>query len=336
MSTDNGHLVDPTDPAGASGQTWAFHHPQKMIDWAWRGLHLSTVAAKAIVRAFYGKPAEENYFVACSAGGHHAIMEATRFPQDYDGIIAGAAPWKWTSLMFGHTWNSMPALKDPQALTVSSAQILNRAMMEACDKFDGLKDGIISDPRRCTIDPAEFQCTAARTSDCLSPAQVSAARHIYAGATKSDGTRLMPGQVRGTELGWPAEMTGSNPGGSSWEFWKFAVFQDPSFDNAQFDFDKDVDRALATKLGSALLPQVYDETTNLAAFKARGGKLILFQGWADSTITPLVDVDYYNRIVAQYGQRVTDAFLRFFLLPGMAIVEAVSGFLISVARLVRP
>src|SRR5882724_13273470 len=193
MSTDNGH-VDGAN--GEHGLSWAYKHPEKMIDWAWRALHLSTVAAKKTVAAFYGKPPAKNYFISCSAGSHHAIMEATRFPADYDGMVGGAAPWKWTALMLGHTWNSMPAMKDQSALTAQSVVILNRRMVAACDKLDGLEDGIIADPRRCTVDPIQFQCSDAQKTECLTPVQVAAARHIYAGARKSDGTVLMPGQVR--------------------------------------------------------------------------------------------------------------------------------------------
>jgi feruloyl esterase len=326
MSSDNGHLNDPNDPLGASGQRWAYGHPQKMIDWGWRALHLSTIGAKAIVREYYGRPAGKNYFVGCSAGGHHAIMEATRFPEDYDGVIAGAAPWKWTSLMLGHTWNAIPALKDPTALTAESVAILNRHMIAACDKLDGVEDGLIADPRRCTVDPARFQCNETHSTDCLTPAQVAAARHIYAGATQSDGTRLMLGQVRGTELGWVSLMTGPHPGGSSWEYWRLSVFQDPNFSNVNFDFDKDTARARSTRVAGADLAAVYDESPNFDAFRARGGRLILFQGWADYQITPLMDVDFYRRIVARYGQRATDDFLRFFLLPGMGHCSGGAGF----------
>jgi feruloyl esterase len=323
MSTDNGHIDGAN---GEHGLSWAYKHPQKMIDWAWRALHLSTIAAKKIVAAFYGKPAGKNYFVSCSAGSHHAIMEATRFPADYDGLIGGAAPWKWTALMLGHTWNSMPAMKDQSALTVESVAILNRGMIKACDKLDGLEDGVIADPRRCTVDPVQFQCSETNKSECLTPVQVAAARHIYAGATKSDGTRLMPGQVRGSELGWLGQSGGVTPGGSSWDFWRQAVFQDPDFRNVNFDFDKDTERALATKLSGATLAEVYDEKPDLDGFKARGGKFIFFQGWADPVITPLMDVDFYNRIVARYGQEATDGFFRFFPLAGMGHCGGGAGF----------
>ncbi len=317
MSTDNGHLTDNKDPLGGSAQGWAYKHPEKMIDWAWRALHLSTVAAKETVTDFYGKPSAQNYFIACSAGGHHALMEATRFPADYDGFVAGAAPWKWTSLMFGHTWNAGPALRDITAVTAQSAAILNRRMIAACDELDGVKDGVIADPRRCTVDPVQFQCKAGESADCLTPVQVEAARHIYHGATTSKGAFLMPGQVRGSEEGWPAQNGGKTPGGSSMEFWKLTVFQDANFRNVDFDFDKDAARAMTTKVGNSTLAATYDETTNLDGFRKRGGKFIFFQGWADSVITPLMDVGYTDQVTKRYGQSRTDDFFRFFLLPGM-------------------
>jgi len=128
MSTDNGH-VDGAN--GEHGLSWAYRHPEKMIDWAWRGLHLSTLAAKKTVTAFYGKPAGKNYFISCSAGSHHAIMEATRFPSDYDGMVGGAAPWKWTALMLGHTWNSMPAMKDEKCASLACTQRCSIALAPA-------------------------------------------------------------------------------------------------------------------------------------------------------------------------------------------------------------
>jgi feruloyl esterase len=323
MSTDNGH-VDGAN--GGYGLSWAYKHPEKMIDWAWRALHLSTIAAKKTVASFYGKPAAKNYFISCSAGSHHAIMEATRFPADYDAMLGGAAPWKWTALMLGHTWNSMPAMKDPSALTPQSVVILNHGMVRECDKLDGLEDGLIADPRRCTVDPVQFQCSDTNTGECLAPVQVEAARHIYAGAKKSDGTQLMPGQVRGSELGWFAQSGGATPGGSSWDFWRQAVFQDPDFRNVNFDFDRDTERALATKIGDHSLAEVYDQKVDFDRFKARGGKFIFFQGWADPVITPLMDVDFYHRVVARYGQNATDTFFRFFPLAGMGHCGGGAGF----------
>jgi len=199
-------------------------------------------------------------------------------------------------------------------------------MVRECDKLDGLEDGIIADPRRCTVDPVRFQCSDTNRTECLTPVQVEAARHIYAGAKKSDGAVLMPGQVRGSELGWYVQSGGATPGGSSWDFWRQAVFQDPDFKNVNFDFDKDTDRALATKVGGHTLAEVYDQKVDFDRFKARGGKFIFFQGWADPVITPMMDVDFYSQVVARYGQAATDGFFRFFPLAGMGHCGGGAGF----------
>jgi feruloyl esterase len=136
----------------------------------------------------------------------------------------------------------------------------------------------------------------------------------------------MPGQVRGSELGWVAQSGGTTPGGSSWDFWRQAVFQDPDFKNVNFDFDKDTERALATRIAGKTLGEVYDQTANLDAYRARGGKFIFFQGWADSTITPMMDVEFYALVVARYGQAKADDFFRFFPLTGMGHCSGGEGF----------
>ena len=171
-----------------------------------------------------------------------------------------------------------------------------------------------------------MQRLASSKPGALTPVQVAAARHIYAGVTRADGTQLFPGQARGSEFGWPSIMAGPTPGGSSWKYWSLIAFNDPDFRNADFNFDRDTDRALAAKIGGMPLEQVYDSKPDLSAFKARGGKLVLFQGWSDFQVTPLVDVEYYQGMVARYGQAATDSFLRFFLLPGMGHCSGGPGF----------
>ncbi|HZQ40196.1 MAG TPA: tannase/feruloyl esterase family alpha/beta hydrolase, partial [Rhizomicrobium sp.] len=247
VSTDNGHLTDTTQPNGGSEQTWALGHPEKMLDFAFRAMHVSTVAAKQVVRGFYGHTAVRSYFVGCSQGGHHALMEASRYPADYDGIVAGAPAWHWANQMINATWNSKAALKDPTAITPQSTQILNKAIIAACDKLDGVEDGVISDPRRCRFDPATLLCKAGDAPDsCLTQPQIDAANRIYQGVHKSDGTALFQGFARGSELKWPQMWASKTPGGSSWHFWRYSVFQDLQFQNVNFDFDRDSDRALST------------------------------------------------------------------------------------------
>ena len=319
MSTDNGHITDPEAPNGGNEQTWALGHPEKMIDFAYRALHVSTVAAKQIVQDFYGRKASQSYFVGCSQGGHHALMEATRFPDDFDGIIAGAPAWHWANQMINATWNSRAARLDPSALTEESVALLHRKVIAACDAIDGVKDGVIEDPRQCHFDPATLTCKeGAAAGECLTPAQVAAANAIYNGAKKSDGTPIFVGYPRGSEAQWAKLWAGAAPGGSSFDFFRYSVFQDKNFDNTKFDYDKDTDRALNAKVvGKQTIADVYNVKPDLTAFNRHGGKLIMYHGWADQQISALAAIDFYQQIVAKEGQARTNSFLKLFMLPGI-------------------
>lgn len=317
MATDNGHITDATRPNGAAEQTWALGHPEKMVDFAYRGLHVSTVAGKSVTQSFYSKPPSNSYFVGCSQGGHHALMEASRYPEDYDGIVAGAPAWEWANLMVAELWNSTPALKDPTAITAPKMTLLNSAVITACDALDGVTDGVIDDPRMCTFDPSVLQCTGADSATCLTSVQVAAAKQIYGGAKYSNGTQIFPPFTRGSELGWTGLYTGATPGGSGWDFFRYSAFQTPTFNNSTFNFDSDTDRAMKTLVAGEPLSSVYNATANLTPFQNRGGKLIIYHGLADHQITPLSSLDYYQRVVSSVGQPVTDSFLKMFMMPGI-------------------
>lgn len=317
MATDNGHVTDATRPNGAAEQTWALGHPEKMIDFAYRGLHVATVAGKSVTQSFYSKPASKSYFVGCSQGGHHALMEASRYSDDYDGIVAGAPAWQWANLMVAEIWNSMPALKDPTAITAPKMTLLNNAVIAACDALDGVTDGVIDDPRKCTYDPAALQCTGADSATCLTSVQVAAAKQIYGGTKYANGTPIFPPYTRGSELGWTALYTGATPGGSGWDFFRYSAFQTPTFNNSTFNFDSDTDRAMNTLVAGEPLSSVYNATANLTPFQTRGGKLIIYHGWADQQISPSSSLDYYQRVVSSVGQPVTDSFLKMFMMPGI-------------------
>jgi feruloyl esterase len=290
-----------------------------MVDFAYRAMHVSTVAAKTLVQRFYGRKASESYFVGCSQGGHHALMEATRYPADFDGIVAGAPAWHWANQMINATWNSRAALLDPEALTLKSAALLNRKVIAACDELDGVKDGVIEDPRQCHFDPASLQCKEGEADgECLTPAQVAAANAIYSGAKKSDGTQIFQGYARGSEAQWARIWAGPAPGGSSYDFFRYSVFQDKNFKNTGFDYDKDTDRALSAKVvGKETVADVYNVTPDLTRFHAMGHKLIMYHGWADQQISPYASIDFYQQIVAKLGQAKTDQFLKFYMLPGI-------------------
>jgi len=319
MSTDNGHITDPNASNGGNEQGWALGHPEKMVDFAYRAMHVSTVAAKTLVQRFYGRKASESYFVGCSQGGHHALMEATRYPADFDGIVAGAPAWHWANQMINATWNSRAALLDPEALTLKSAALLNRKVIAACDELDGVKDGVIEDPRQCHFDPASLLCKEGDAAgECLTPAQVAAANAIYGGAKRSDGTPIFQGYARGSEAQWSRIWAGAAPGGSSYDFFRYSVFQDKNFKNTGFDYDKDTDRALSAKVvGKETVADVYNVKPDLTRFHAMGHKLIMYHGWADQQISPYASIDFYQQIVAKLGQAKTDQFLKFYMLPGI-------------------
>ncbi len=319
MSTDNGHITDPNAPNAGGEQSWALGHPEKMVDFAYRALHLSTVAAKQIVRDFYGRKADQSYFVGCSQGGHHALMEATRFPDDYDGIVAGAPAWHWANQMIKAAWNSRAASQDPSALTEESALLLGRRVIAACDALDGVKDGVIEDPRQCHFDPASLICKQGDAAgECLTQAQAAAAATIYSDARRPDGSLLFQGLARGSETNWARLWAGPTPGGSAFDFFRYSVFQDKNFVNTSFDYDKDIDRALSAKVvGKQTVADVYNVKPDLTAFNRRGGKLIMYHGWADQQISPFASIDFYRQIVAREGQSRTDKFLKLFMLPGI-------------------
>jgi len=324
MSTDNGHRTDTSQKNGGSEQTWALGHPEKMVDFAYRALHVSTVAAKQVVKNFYGRSSLKAYFVACSQGGHHALMEASRFPADYDGMVAGAPAWHWANQMVNATWNSVAGLKDPSALTEKSAAILNQAVIKACDRLDGVEDGLISDPRRCQFDPATLLCKT-DAQDCLTQVQIDAANRIYQGAHRSDGTAIFQGFPRGSERDWWRMFAGETPGGSAWHFWRYSVFQDLNFQNVNFDFDRDTDRGLGARHAGMTVAEIYNVKPDLSAYRARGGKLIIYHGWADNQVTPFATLDFYSRIRAREGQAGTDGFLRLFMMPGLGHCQGGPG-----------
>ncbi len=318
LATDNGHVTDANAPNGGSDNSWALGHPQKMVDFAWRAVHVSSIAAKAVIEKFYGRHAAESYFVGCSTGGRQALMEATRFPEDFDGIIAGAPAWRWTYQMTGAIWNTLPSLKDASALTNESAAILNKAAIKACDRLDGVEDGVISDPRRCDFDPKTLVCKAGDTGgECLTAVQADAAEKIYDGAHRSDGTRIFPGYARGSEEPWARVWAGKYPGGSSWDFWRYAVSQDAGTSLTSFDFDKDTDKMLNSKLLGSTLSDNYNAKPDLTGFEKRGGKLIQYHGWADNMVSSFVSVEFYNQVVAKTGKARADGFYRLFMAPGV-------------------
>jgi feruloyl esterase len=305
-STDTGH-------AGANG-AWALNRPDLIVDYGYRAIHEMTLKAKAIVAAFYGNGPRLSYFVGCSTGGRQGLMEAQRYPADYDGIVAGAPANYFTHLASGNIWTAGATLKDEATrLPPAKLAVLNKGAIAACDARDGVTDGLIEAPLACPFDPAAVQCKDAETDSCLTPAQVGAARKIYGPAINTrTKEEIFPGMPPGSELTWGALAGGPQPLFIPFDFFKYFVHNDPNWDWKTMNFDQDV-TAVDEKLGKTL--NAIDP--NLRAFQARGGKLILYHGWNDQLISPINTVNYFNSVKAAMGAPATDEFARLFMAPGM-------------------
>ena len=184
--TDMGHET----PFGTITARWAYGHPQKLIDWAYRANHLTSLFAKEMIRAYYGSAPRRSYFQGCSDGGHEALMEASRYPADYDAVIAGAPASPWTRTMTEFIWNYQALNGAPGAeLTDSDLKLIHSAVLARCDALDGVKDGIVSFPPACNFNPAVLLCKSGQRQGCLNAAQVRAIRRIYQGA-RADGAQI--------------------------------------------------------------------------------------------------------------------------------------------------
>lgn len=312
--TDMGHTEDG---AGGSAE-WALNQPEKIADWGHRANHETAVFAKALIAAHYGQGPRRAYFTGCSDGGREALMEAQRYPGDFDGIVAGAPANAWTRLMASFAWSWKAVHEDPASrIPDASLPIIQKAALAECDKLDGVADGVIEDPRRCHFDPVVVQCKEGQTKDCLTPAQVAGLRKLYQGPRDARGKSILPGFPAGGEAtpgAWPLWISGEKAQHPSFarSFFANFVYSDTGWQLAQLNLDKDL------KAAKAIAPVVASDNPDLSAFKARGGKLILFHGWSDAAITPLATIQYYDAVRAKMGVKSADAFSRLFMVPGMS------------------
>jgi feruloyl esterase len=305
-STDTGHTGN--NPHFVPG------HPEKVIDFAYRSVHVMTAAAKTVAAAFYGDAPERSYFNGCSTGGRQALVEAQRYPADFDGIIAGAAAYYTTHLQGAQVWMAQAAHQDDAGfIPASKYPALHRAVVEACDALDGVKDGVLEDPTRCHFDPAVLACKGADGPSCLTAPQVALAKKVYAGLiSPRTGQKLFPGLEPGSEMGWNSLM-GPQPMSLAVEVYQYLVFQNPQWDYRGFDPDRDI-RAAANTIGSTM----DSVDPNLEPFFKRGGKLLMYHGWADPGIPPRSSVNYYNSVVDTLGGAAkTKDSIRLFMVPGM-------------------
>jgi feruloyl esterase len=325
LALKQGYAVAATDTGHAAPRMtdakWALAHPQKIADFGYRGIHEMTRVAKATVKAFYGSSPRRSYFASCSNGGRQALMEAQRFPQDYDGILAGAPANFWTHLLD-------KALADAQATTLDQASYIPasklpaiaRAVNAACDAQDGVTDGILNDPRQCHFNADVLLCKQGDAKECLTGKQVTALKKLYAGPDDAGGHKIFPGYLPGAEEGeggWAPWITGAAPGQSllfafSVGYFSNMVYGDPQWNYTTADFDN------AVEVNDAKLAKILNATDpNLMVFAAHGGKLILYHGWNDPAISALNTINYYTSVVSKMGAQETDAFVKLYMVPGM-------------------
>jgi feruloyl esterase len=327
-STNTGHDAVP----GLNMARFAFDSPERLIDFAHRAHHETAGKGKALVQAFYGKAPERAYFVGCSSGGYEGLMEAQRYPADYDGVVAGAPANNWTRLMAGDFDGVLAVLKDPAShLSPSALSILHRAVLAACDGQDGVTDNVLEDPRQCKFDPASVQCADGQSADaCLTPSQVAAARRIYGGAKDpKTGAHLYPGLAPGSEPYWP-HRDPANPFPIPLSHYKWLVFADPDWDWRTFEWTDPADYQAFLDAEAKYAPILNATNPDLREFRKRGGKLIQWHGWNDQLISAQNSIDYYESVLAFERRRGTapadvHGFYRLFMAPGMAHCSGGTG-----------
>jgi tannase/feruloyl esterase len=319
-STNTGHeaLLEPL-------ASFALNR-QKLLDYAYRAVHVTAMTAKQIVHAFYQATASHSYFDGCSTGGRQGLMSAQRFPEDFDGIVVGAPILNFSGSVLRHIWRAQATQAAP--ITKEKLSIIADRVYAKCDKLDGLADGLIDDPRKCPFHPASDlpKCSGDVDSpNCFTNAQVKTLEKIYDGV-KINGKQFFPGQPIGAEI----QAMGPNGPSSGWEPWiisqtgrtfdsqfgesflRYIAFSkpDPEFNLSNFNFDTDVEKLSWTA-------RIMDATdSDLSRFQARGGKIVMYFGWADPALTPFMGVDYYEKVEAQMGLSTSD-FFRLFMVPGM-------------------
>jgi feruloyl esterase len=328
-ATDTGHTGEGAD--------FARNNPEAIADWGWRAVHTTIVNAKRVVSEFYGRNARFSYFHGCSTGGHQALMEAQRFPEDFDGIVAGAPGNNRTHLNAGFLWqfvqNQVRGGEPRQIVPARKLAMLSKASHAACKKQNGGADAgglpsdpFLNDPMSCNVDPAAVLCGGAETDECLTPAQVAVVKRMYDGAVNPrTGERIYFGWPAGSEASWsqywadpqnPAEPARA-------DFWRYWAFKDPQWNWQRFDFDADMKRA-DDQVGGTINAM----NANLDKFRRTGGKLIQYHGMADPVVPYADSVVYQQRVVMDQLQtrgfayldeatRETAAFYRLFLAPGL-------------------
>lgn len=331
--TDTGHSAHRIDAR------WALNNPERLENFGHRAVHLTATTAKALLATYYGRESTENYFIGCSRGGGQGLMEAQRYPDDFDGIVAGAPAFNWPMLAANGVQIAQKMFPDPdnlQAAVIGPAQqtLIEQTYLNQCDALDGLEDGIIEDPRACPFDITTLQCTSAAQTNCLSDTQVAAMQQVYGGAKDNQGQLyfgypiggetsdqgmgqwLTGGTQFNKDISKPQEKGGKSAPtmpnatfGFSTGIMKNMIFNDPDWDYSTYDFEgfRDAAEHAASVLNAT--------DPDLRLFRQRGGKLLMYHGWSDMALSAFATIDYYEQILTTDPSASTD--VRLYMMPGV-------------------
>ncbi len=318
-SLQRGYATFQTDGGHSSTSVWDTSwasNPEAITDFAYRAVHLMTVIGKDVTARYYGKPQSEAYWWGCSTGGRQGMMETQRFPADYNGVVAGAPVYnllvQLSAVIRDQTFSAPGA-----GFTADQLNMVNKAVLDACDAKDGVKDGVITDPAACTWDPAELQCKPGQTgAQCLSEGQVNALRTAYAGVREIDGRVAAWPMERGGEAGWSRFVQTSGEtkdatNGGGFGGLRGPLLGDPNFDMSKFDHAKE----LGVVRSSDFARQYEANDPAISAFTGRGGKLLLWHGWSDPGPSPIGTITYYEQVQGSVPN--ADQSVRLFLAPGV-------------------
>jgi Tannase and feruloyl esterase len=315
-STDTGHN------GNAFESSWAKGHPERVRDYGWRAIHLTAITAKKLITIFYSHAPDHSYFMSCSNGGRQALMEASRFPDDYDGLVAGAPAAVLTDLAMSMIGTVQAQLPPGAAIRPEQAQVLQSAVLQQCDAQDGQSDGLVADPRRCKFDPSRLACEINSSQQCFTPPQLVALNKISHGPHDAAGNALAAGYLpSGSEvgvpiplLGWQGWILAGQKGPVQHQIFTAGLLSDftvqPIATPQTFDFERDP-RRLKAALAADL-----DAKPLMRAFFERGGKLIIWHGWADAAIPPQASVDFHESVLRNSGPKAKQS-TRLFMVPGV-------------------
>ena len=307
-----GYATSATDDGHVGGSaSFIMGHPEKFVDFAYRAEHEMTIEAKALIKAFYGRGPHYSYWEGCSGGGREGLLQAARYPDEFDGIIAGDPANirrnAWALWLANQTFKNAADYIPP-----SKYPMIHRAVLDACDANDGLKDGLIEDPESCQVDFKKLECRGQDGADCLTPRQVQTAQTMISPAADGKGNIFFPRLEPGTELRWARLAGGPAPADLFLDEFRYIVYQDPGWDWRTFDLDRDAAKA------NAIDKDVDELDPNLAAFAKHNGKLLLYHGWADQQVAPGSTIDFYKSVLDSSGDSArASEWMRLFMIPGM-------------------